>query len=171
MTLVEARQPGTDKIGDCTENRCIAGRAIDGIVDTFSKTTRTNNPWWRAKLTKTAKVYTILAYLHPNVLYEDFEVETALKYNDWKSCKRKYSVEGPVSPHVISCDTQKTANHIRLSRKVKNDYLFLYEVKVTRVSQGMYYHSSYYCYHHNHSPLHYVLFIICSKFALGTNEV
>ena len=114
---------------------CLAEFAIDGSLNTFSRTQVKATPWWRVELEHMTTVNTIKVWLkwsaYKNSKYKKFEIKTKKEAgDDWTTCKGPYDVDLPIHPHVIKCLNANTkAKYLQLSLANDED-LLLKEVAV-----------------------------------------
>ena len=127
----------------CDGGKCPAGEAVDGDINTMTRTSTALNPWWTAELSKITRIESIVLYLSEYNLnrgnYNNFKIETSMTEDSWVVCKGPYDVKTPIHPHIITCDKPTVAKYIRLSREPKNpSFLVLHEVKVNE-TKGLYF--------------------------------
>ena len=134
ISLDKAVQSTTETRWTCSNNQCLASLAIDGDLDTRSRTGY-HIGWWKAEMGRPAKIDNIQIYFDtesdPNLsFYSKLKVETRMRdSDDWNVCKGPFAAKPPVRPYVVRCDNVTVAKRIRIT----NDYsdgLYLYEVKV-----------------------------------------
>ena len=141
VPLRNAAQLGefTDDI--CSPDKCSADKAIDGNILTESVTEASNNPWWSVEFTEHSVIDRVFLHIgthaHSGKEFRRFKVETRMKEDEkWSICKKEYSVEPPLDPHVVYCERPMEAKYMNLSNKNEKQIIRLHLLEVTVQRKG-----------------------------------